>query len=154
MAGLLGGGLVAVGVATSAFDFTAIGLAVFAAGCFGLSVSGALRHLKERLYALPSKPKISRYIRDLIDILLIVCLAVPLVLETAHEKLFLPVIMIGLLRLAASMSSERYKPLINDRVVLVMFLAVGAWFGVLPETMGGLAMIGLIAALFFQSKLR
>ena len=154
IAGVLTGGLLGIGVLLSLFGYQPIGLAAIAAACLAGNVGTALNALKTRLYDLPQNPNIARYINIIIDIVIIIALTVPATLENAHERLFLPVMMVGLLRIGSNLANARIKALLDDRVVLAVILAVAAWFSVLPMAMGAMSIMCLFLALFVQSKLR
>jgi len=154
VAGGLSAVLVVAGVGTALAGFQALGLGLLSVGVFSRAVQSALKGLKQRLYGESGSEKYSIYINGTIDILLIIALTVPTALREMHEALFLPVILLGIVRLATNLSPERFKPLLSDRILLGIFLVAASYFGFLPEVMGGLALVALAASLFFQSNLR
>ena len=154
IAGGLSFALITVGAVSAWAGLQSVGLGLLSAGVLSRAIQTALKNLKQRLYAETGGERFSKYINWIIDLLLVISLAVPSTLKGAHEALFLPVVLLGLVRLATNLSPDRFKPLLSDRIVLGIGLATASYFGLLPEVMGGLTLATLAAALIFQSKLR
>ena len=82
-----------------------------------------------------------------VDVALVVILA--LAMPGAWlERLFAPLVLVGLLRLAAGMVSPRWAELSEDRATLAVLLAVASAFGLPFPAVAGLA-LGLLALLLF-----
>jgi len=146
--------MVVAGTGIALAGYQALGLGLLSAGVFSRAIQSAFNGLRQRLYAEFGPEKYSPIISWLIDILLVISLAVPTVLHDISEALFLPVILLGIVRLATNLSPESLKPLLSDRIMLGLVLAAAAYFGILPEIMGGFALAALAGALIFQARLR
>lgn len=151
-----GGGLalmvVAVGLAHQ--SLSAAALLTLGVGLFALTTAQTLARLRNRLAGRSTNRNISITVKALVDTVLIAVLALPMTLTDASERLYLPVLLIGLLRLAELLAPERAQPLLSDRVTLSALLAVSAVLGVIPQTIAALTLIVLAASLIFRVKLR
>lgn len=152
MGGLAAGiafGLGAIGLSISDYKFAALLLVALAT--FALVISLAFRDLSRRLRGIVAAVKEVFWINVLIDILLISVLVLPSTLPMLARALFLPVLLIGLLRLGTRLPHRRVSAFLSDRILLALALAPAAWFGVLPQAMA-LASLVVLALLLWRGQ--
>lgn len=138
-------------VALASFEFPFAGIAMFGGGSLALSCREALDRLKARLRGMGSSGR-NAWLGMLPDAVLIAALALPLVAENALSRLFLPLVLVGLLWLAEGLAPIKWKNFWSDRVMLALLLLPAAWFGMLEQTLAGLCLLTLASCLFFQRK--
>jgi hypothetical protein len=88
----------------------------------------------------------------LLDLALIAILSLPTTLDQAPRSVFLPLLLIAVLRLAEQMAPDALKQPLQDRALLALILLVPAWFGVLEPAIAGLSLLTITSCLFFQRK--
>lgn len=142
-------GMGAIGLAYSDYTFSALVLAAIAG--FSLAVSASFKMLSSRLRGLIGKKRYALWNSALIDILLIAVLMLPTTPPMVMRRLFLPLILLGLLRLATRHLSPRFAALFSDRVLLALLLAPPAWFGILPQAMAALSLL-ILASLLLAGR--
>lgn len=149
----LGGGamIAALGLAATAQTFA--GLIVFFAGCAAFYCSQALARLRSRLRGAGSGVS-ENLVRNLLDLVLALLLAMPLTAANWPESLFLPIMLIGLLRLAEGMARSPWNMVWRDRTLLAILLLPASWFGLMQATIAGLCLFGLAFSLFFRRNLQ
>lgn len=88
------------------------------------------------------------------DSALVVTVVAHFGLSSWPTTLFPVLVMIGLARLAASISTDRIRAASGDRVALCAVLAFAAWHGVLGSAAQAIALLLLAACLFAAKSLR
>ncbi len=144
------GGLGAIGAASQDYPLVAMLLLAFSGFC--LATARALGRFKNGLFGREIRPIFDKYGKDLLDIVAIASLTVPASLPMLGGRIFLPLVLFGLLRLAERITAPRFQALWGDRIALAVILATGAWLGVLPETMAVLSLMALAFCLFFKPR--
>ncbi|WFL77132.1 hypothetical protein P7228_14235 [Altererythrobacter arenosus] len=148
IAGLVAGGiagLAAIGLAATDYPFPALILVALAS--FSLRLSAAFKALASRLRGIGGSSKHLFWNNALVDVLLTVVLVLPTTAPMIPRRLFLPLILIGLLRLGARHPNRRISALFSDRILLALVLAPAAWFGVLTQAMAVLSLLILAVLL-------
>jgi hypothetical protein len=140
----------AIGLAQASFLLPALGL--FAVSALAISTGHALSRLKARLLGMMQAGKGEALYKLLLDMALIAILSLPTTLDQAPRSVFLPLLLIAVLRLAEQMAPDALKQPLQDRVLLALILLVPAWFGVLEPVIAGLSLFTITSCLFFQRK--
>lgn len=140
----------AIGLAQASFLLPALGLFAVAALAFG--TGHALSRLKARLLGMMQAGKGEVLYKLLLDLALIASLSLPTTLDQAPRAVFLPLLLIAVLRLAEQMAPDALKQPLQDRVLLALILIVPAWFVVLEPAIAGLSLLTITSCLFFQRK--
>ena len=160
--GLARGPLVAAGIslasgaasiALAAADYVPAAVAIFAAAAFSAETGIALTRLRARLFSRQDPNRVPK-ISLLLDIVMAIVLTLPATLPMVPERAFLPVLLLGLLRLANRQLPSGFKELAADRTLLAILLAASAWFGVLPQAMAILSLAVLGSLLFRPGSLQ
>lgn len=152
---LFGGAFLAGGVgaiAAASREYAVAAMLLLAVSGFSLATARALGRFKSGLFGRSNGSIFDRFGKGLLDIAAIVSLTIPATVPMLGERLFLPVMLVGLLRLAERVDAPRWQALWGDRIALALVLGGGAWFGFLPETMATITLIALIFCLFFRSE--
>lgn len=144
VASLLG----AIGLAT--IERPAAALGCFVLGNLALATRDALVTLKSRLRGIGAAPGHGRITGVLIDLALVAVLALPLERADALERLFLPLMLMGLVRLAAILAPTAWRASWSDRSLLALILLGAAWLGVLDRSLAALSLVTLAYCLFFR----
>lgn len=143
---LLLGGLVA-----AAFGFAATGLAAAAMGAFAAAAAQALAALKARLQPFAEPARLAAVPGAVVDSLAALTAWFALAPPPDWQPLaMLGPVAIGLARLAARAPDSAVGAIAGDRASLLLALAIGAGFGLLPEVTACLA-LGLLAALLLRA---
>ena len=129
----------ALGLAASDYGYFALILMVISA--VSLAISQLLSSLDQRLRGLLATSKLGRMIPVMFDLALVLVLAMPMTLPMVPQRVFLPLIVIGLLRLAERQLPKRLAALASDRILLALVLVPAARFDV---TTSAIAIISLI----------
>ncbi|TRD12557.1 hypothetical protein FGU71_12245 [Erythrobacter insulae] len=122
-------------------NYAAAGLAIAAIGAFMASFSAASGRLKSALYGEGELEFFPQKINIMVDVLAIVSLVFVLGLSNFSDAA-IPVIVIGLLQLAARDASARAAPFWNDRALHLAAFAICTVYGGLS---GALIILGLAA---------
>lgn len=144
------GSLGAIGAASQ--EYVPVALLLLAFSGFCLATARALGRFKNGLFGREMRPVFDKHGKDLLDIVAIASLTVPANLPMLGRRIFLPLVLIGLLRLAERITAPRFQALWGDRIALAVILAAGAWLGVLTETMAVVSLLALAFCLFFKPK--
>ena len=137
-------------VASASQDYAAAAMLFLAFAGFSLAVSRALGRFRNGLFGRDKRSIFDKYGRDLFDISAVVSLVLPTTLPMLGEKLYLPVMLFGLLRLAERLPSPRWRALWSDRISLALILCAGAWSGLITEALAVLSLLALLFCLFFR----
>lgn len=132
-----------LGAATFGHPTIALGLATMAAlfGHMGDVVERVSRLGKPR-----SKPGlIQRVLGHLIDPLFVVLLIVAAPEQFGILRAFVPIMLIGLLRLGEQYASEKWRHIYADRIFLGSMLSAAAFFSVSAQTAAVIALIALLS---------
>jgi hypothetical protein len=146
---LLGGA-----IALSVFGFAVGALGAIGLGTFGWNLRSSLLALKMRLYGESPKPYFDQYMNGLVDISLIVSMTFLLESENYLAGAIIPLLFVGLLRLAGDLAPMRWQPLASDRVVLAAVLALLSGIGVLQATLEIGSVLTLSILLILHTKFR
>lgn len=139
-------------IASASYDYAFPAVASFLAGSFAFASSEALTRLKARLRGSGDGTSRARHLQNLLDIALLAVLALPATAFNALDRLFLPLMLVGLLRLAATLAPARWENAWRDRTSVALILLVAAWFGSLEQAMAVLCVATLGFCLFFRRK--
>ena len=140
----LAGALTASYFANQAAGFALLGLTVFLWSC-----RDGLAQLKTRLRG--SEPNSPMGLRDiLLDIAIIAVFAWPFDASNLLQSLFLPLALIGKLRLGAKIWPDPYARVLNDRVLLSLSLLGATIFGQPHAIAGGLTLLIIALSLYFK----
>ena len=113
------------------------------------SCRDGLAQLKTRLRG--SEPNSATGLRDiLVDIAIITVFAWPFDASNLLQSLFLPLALIGKLRLGAKIWPDPYARVLNDRVLLSLSLLGATIFGQLHAMAGGLTLLIIALSLYFK----
>jgi len=124
-------------------------------GAFALSCGEGMARLRARLWGTDLRPiNAAIWNNALIDFLLIVHLAWPLSLESVSSQLFIPIVLIGLLRLGSKIWPAPHARLLDDRALLAVILVPAAILGVTVEVIAGLILFVLASCLHLCARLR
>ncbi len=142
-------GLGAIRLAAANYSWPAL---IFAAFCaLAMAVSNAFLRLRSRLWPSQKNAKYYHITNALVDILLIMILALPTTISMLPNRLFLPVLLIGHLRLAQHFLAPSIAVAFSDRVLLALLLVPAAWFGVQDQTMAALSLM-ILSMLLLSSR--
>lgn len=139
-------------IASASYDYAFPAVASFLAGSFAFASGEALAGLKSRLRGTGGAASRARLLHNLLDLALLAVLTLPATAYNALERVFLPLMLIGLLRLAATLAPARGENAWRDRTSVAFVLLVSAWFGSLEQTMAALCVATLGFCLFFRRK--
>lgn len=142
--GLLG----AIGFAASEMPLAALACYLF--GGLALATRAALVSLRSRLRGMGAAPGRGRVADALVDLTLVVVLALPLQRIDAFERLFLPLMLLGLVRLAGMVAPAAWRALWSDRSLLALLLLGAAWLGVLDQALALLSLVTLAYCLYLR----
>ena len=92
----------------------------------------------------PQRSVLARVTEALIDPVLIVLITLSSPPETGWLRLFIPLILVGMLRLAARISPKRWQASFRDRIILALLLMPVAYFGLAQEVAAAIAGLVLI----------
>ena len=92
----------------------------------------------------------SKWFGLLADLLIIAILAWPITMGNWPGQLFLPVLTIGLLRLAALIWPGAAQKLVNDRAIFVAAMAVLTAFDLAELGLGAISLAIVTLSLYFQ----
>jgi hypothetical protein len=131
LAGIAAAGLLAaLGIGAAAFGWTAIGLLLVGVGWVLCRASGLLDGLRREVLARPPARALIAGLDDMLfDLALVAILflsATVLPGQMAIERLFAPVMLLGLLRLAAAGAPRRGHAWAGDRLAIAAVLAAFA----------------------------
>lgn len=146
--GLLG----AIALAFLAKPVAALG--VLLVGSLALGTGEALAALRAGLRGIGERPGRSLLRRALVDLALLAVLALPIETPAAMERLFLPLMLLGLLRLAAANAPLAWRASLDDRSLLAALLLGAAWFGVLQPVLALLCLSALGFCLYSRRELQ
>jgi len=139
-------------VVLAGLDHPFAAICTVAAGSFALGTGRALRAIKARLHGQEGRARFPGLANLLLDLLAIVVLTLPSLPLMIPKRAFLPMVMIGLLRLAAGVGPSRWRAMWGDRVLLFVLLFPAAWFGTLTQAMAVIALVSLAYCLISQRK--
>lgn len=143
-AGLAGVGALGLGLT----GMPAIGLGVAAL----MTILAAMGRVVERIGQAgevhPKRKPLARAVEVLADPILIALVAMASPEETGWLRLFVPLILFGLLPLGGRFGSSRWRPSYGDRIVLALLLLPAAVFGLIQPVAATLALVVLIALFF------
>lgn len=142
----------AIGVAQAGMAFAA--LLVFAASVFAFNLGRALASLKARLHGIGRASRRSGMLGYVLDLAFVALLSLPFEPQTLAQRIFLPIVFVGLLRLGESLASQRWQATWHDRILIAALLLPAAWFGVMDEALGGMCVAILVTCLFSSHKLK
>ncbi len=135
----------ATGIALAGFGFGAAGLGMAAIGALAGSVSGAWSGLRRSLWAQTNGAKLFEYTSPAIDIAALVCLIlVQGWQENPITQIALPVLAIGLARLASGEERPLSQAFWKDRALHLAGFAIAAATGYLGEALAIFACAALI----------
>ncbi len=140
----------AIGLAAFEQSFWAILL--LGLGAFSLACGQGLRDIRSRLFGKPAQRRFTQISNGLFDISAIATLTLPAVPFTLAERLFLPLVMVGMLRLSERLVSGSLRALWSDRILLAALLAPAAWFGVTSQAMALIVLIALGFCLIWRDR--
>lgn len=140
-------------VVLSGFDHSFAALCALILGGFSLAVGNAMRGLKARLLGRVESPRVPFIANILQDVLAIAALTLPSLPFMLPKRVFLPLVLFGLIHLAARAGSSRWKGLWADRTVLFLVLAPAAWFGSLTQAIALIILAALVYCLFSQRNI-
>lgn len=141
----LSAALSAAAIALAAMGNGAIAVPLLALGAFTLATMQALRSIKQKLLGKEVDRKTQSIINALFDIVIIAVLTLPTAAFMLPRRVFLPLVLIGVLRVVAQGAKPACSALLSDRTLLLVLLVPAAVIGV--PTMG-MAWI-IVAALAF-----
>lgn len=141
---------VAAIVADLGMSFAA--MAIFMIAAFSLRLGEALARLKARLQGLGIRPGRAGLISNIADIVLFLVLFLPFEAPTAMQRLFLPLMFLGLLRLAQGLAPEKWRATWADRILAAALLLPAAWIGVLDQTLAAMCVAMLAFCLFYRRE--
>ena len=145
----LGGVLGAIGAALSGQPILSLGLV--AISVFSWSFRDGLMRLAARLRG--DKPPSEDYWRSLaIDLLIVLLLSWPFDVATAPERIFLPIMLLGLLRLGAIIWPQPYANFLEDRFILVIALMLAGSLGVQSTVTGAICFAIVALSLIFKRE--
>ena len=99
------------------------------------------------------KPPSEDYWRSLaIDLLIVLLLSWPFDVATAPERIFLPIMLLGLLRLGAIIWPQPYANFLEDRFILVIALMLAASLGVQSTVTGATCFAIVALSLIFKRE--
>ena len=142
------------GIACSVVDYTWVSLILAAVAIFSWQVGNALSDMDSRMRGAARSVKKIIITKALVDIVLIVILVLPASLPMLAGQIFLPLISIGLARLAERDAGKVLSGLASDRVLLALVLAPAASIGRLDEMLALVSLSFLAAALFVRRPSR
>ena len=138
------------GLAASAAGFAAAGLLLAALGVFGAEVASGFGRIAARLDGQTAEPRAGVMLAGMTDLAAAGTLWLALAPLPLWEPLaMLGPVVIGLARILSRRDDTMPAALAGDLAALVLFLAVAALFGLLPELLACLA-LGLVAALLLH----
>ncbi|MFZ9395919.1 MAG: hypothetical protein ACO25F_07665 [Erythrobacter sp.] len=150
----LGGLAMSGAIALAAYAEPVAALGAFLLGVLVLGTGEALAALGARLRGIGERPGRSRIRRALVDLALLAVLALPRNAPEPLERLFLPVLLLGLLRLAASLAPPQWRASWNDRTPLVLVLLLAGWFDALQPSLALLCLTALGFCLYSRRDLQ
>ena len=128
------------------------GLTSFIVGAFTLKLGEALGRLKARLRGIGPGTRRADLLRNILDFSLVMALSLPFELDSLPQRMFLPLMFVGLLRLGESLAPEKWRAAWGDRLLAASILLPAAWFGVLDQAVAGLSLLALGLCLFFRRE--
>lgn len=140
VAGWAGGG---AAVALGAMGHGFAGLVLLVLASFALATAAAMSAIKARLFRSAKPGRAGRFAEIALDLLAIAALTLPSTPFMLLRQLFLPLVLLGLVRLASRQGPPRWRGLWSDRSLLFSALALGAWFDFLLQAMGGVTLAAL-----------
>ena len=138
-------GLASVGQSLAAVP--ALGISAFL-----LATSQALGGLRSRLFGGVIRRKFRTTSNALLDIAMIAVLTLPAAAFMLPRRVFLPLVMVGLLRLIERHSSTRWAAFWGDRTLLLLLLTPALWFGLQTQAMAGIILSVLVFGLLLPNK--
>ncbi len=127
----------------SGMDHAFSAVCTMIAGTFALATGRTMAAMKVRLLGREENPRFVWLAGVLRDILAGAALTLPSLPFMLPRRAFLPLVMIGLLYLAARTGAERWRAMWEDRTLLFLLLAPAAWFGSLTQAMAVLTIAAL-----------
>ncbi len=95
----------------------------------------------------PKRSLLARVTEALVDPVLIVLITLASPPETGWLRVFVPLILFGLLRLAARIAPSRWRVSFQDRIILSLALIPLSYFGLAQEFSGAIATLVLVSLL-------
>lgn len=95
----------------------------------------------------PQRSALARVTETLVDPVLITLITLSSPPETGWLRLFVPLVLFGLLRLAARIAPKRWQVSFRDRIILSLLLIPVAYFGFAQEAAGAIAALVLVLLL-------
>lgn len=151
------GGLASAIAAVAAIAISMIGhpgyaLIALAIASFSLATSGLLQSLRSGLFGGQFPVRAYEWGRIALDLALLAVLILPTNLSYLPEKGFLPLLAVGMLRVAEMSGLRRWSHFWHDRILITAILAAAAFVGILPQTLSGIVLIALIFLLFDRRR--
>ena len=95
----------------------------------------------------PQRSALARVTETLVDPVLITLITLSSPPETGWLRIFVPLVLFGLLRLAARIAPRRWQVSFRDRIILSLLLIPVAYFGFAQEAVGAIAALVLVLLL-------
>ena len=95
----------------------------------------------------PQRSALARVTEALVDPVLITLITLSSPPETGWLRLFVPLVLFGLLRLAARITPKRWQVSFRDRIILSLLFIPVAYFGFAQEAAGAIAALVLVLLL-------
>lgn len=135
-------------IAAAFYEQTPAALGLLAVSAFALQLAGFLSELKRSLFGEAKSRLTFDAGKSVFDLALIAAVVVPTTVAMLPYRMFVPLVMIGLVRLAARSTSKKWQDFWRDRILLATSLATGAALGGLVQTMAALCLFALAVLLF------
>lgn len=154
IAGGLAGLLMVGAVAAATLERPFAAFCSMALGAFALTTGNAMRSIRLRLVGRDGNTRLAAIGEALFDAFAVAALTLPSLPFMLPKRLFLPLVLIGLLRLAARLGPAKVRAMWSDRSLLFALLAPAAWFGVQTQAIALLVLAALAYCLISERNSR
>ncbi|MBX7502803.1 hypothetical protein K3181_15285 [Qipengyuania sp. YG27] len=141
--------LLALSSAIAGWMIPGFGFAVMAALFFAME--GVVRRVAHAGQLRPQVPMLVQALTVLLDPLLVILIARASPEDSEWLRLFVPVVLFGLLHLGERIAARRWRRSYADRVLLTVLLVPAAVLGIMQPVAGVLA-LGVLLSLFLTSE--
>ena len=132
------------------FDMPEIGIALAMFMATAVVMGQVIERIGQAGEMQPKRSPLARVTETLVDPVLIVLITLSSPQETGWLRLFVPLILFGLLRLATRIAPQKWRASFRDRIILSLLLIPVSYFGLAQEVAGGIAV--LVLALLLRDK--
>ena len=134
-------------LALALFGMPEIGIALATLMATAVVMGQVIERVGQAGEVQPQRSALARVTEALVDPVLITLITLSSPPETGWLRLFVPLVLFGLLRLAARIAPRRWQVSFRDRIILSLLFIPVAYFGFAQEAAGAIAALVLVLLL-------